>query len=640
MQGTLTGPTSKRLVHLWRFLVRSLVMTAVLCLDVVSASSQCPPEQYMDEHEPGRRALIVGNFDYTFQEDLPSAATDAEQMWDRLTNLRFKVGPTLVMKSKKEFFDSLSNFADTIEEGDLVVFYFSGHGFSYKADSFLAPTELPKSIGANELPDAAVALDSVRSRLEEKNPGMLIMIIDACRTIGDFVISPKNQSPSNAPEPAANGNGSTAEASATPVINLASPGLQEPRGGTAKHSLVAFAAQPGKVAIGTSAKGQMSTYTNWVVTYLPNEGKTVQWIFKEAATDVVKDTKEKQIPALISPWITDPFLRPTTVDRKEEKAAWEVALNKGIRDKIDRFVLNHSVTRHTAAARRWLKNPNCDAGGATAVSPIAVERAFRLGDSSIMAVRRLSARAYAFPRSMEAGWEKDLVTAGDRNVGIIPSATTEKQLATEKTGAQYLTNTWGIEPTTEQTRKLAFTLASMDLHENVVTTEGLVARAAPNDKAEVVGHIRPGTQLKIQGLVEGPQDTVWMQATIEGQLSPFLLKVDPLLAPQRSIVRLGKSVKELVIKPRPTGLPDLIDPKPLQDAVAELRVQGWTITWVSLSTGAVNDETEQAVRDARLAHAEFLLKQMGIPGISITAVTAVSDFKEDGVRIRFFGVGK
>jgi hypothetical protein len=403
---------------------------------------------------------------------------------------------------------------------------------------------------------------------------------------------------------------------------------------------VAFAAQPGKVAIGTSVKGQMSTYTHWVVTYLPREGETVKKIFSEAATDVVRDTKEKQIPALISPWITDPFLRPTTVDRNEEKTAWEVALNKGIRDDIDRFVLNHSVTRHTAAARRWLQNPKCDAGGFTAVSPIAVERAFLVGRSSMAAVRRLSARAYAFPRSMEAGWEKDLVTAEDRNVGIIPSGTTEKQLATEKTGAQYLTKIWGIEPTTQQTRKLSFTLASMDLHESVVATKELVARAAPNDKAEVVGHIRPGTQLKIQGLVEGPNDTVWMQAMTEGQPSPFLLKVDPSLAPGPSIVELGKSVKELVIKPRSTGLPDLIDPKPLQDTVAELRGQGWTITWVSLSTGAVNDEREQAVRNARLAHAEYLLKQMGIPGVQITAVTAVNDFKEDGVRIRFFGVGK
>jgi hypothetical protein len=99
-------------------------------------------------------------------------------------------------------------------------------------------------------------------------------------------------------------------------------------------------------------------------------------------------------------------------------------------------------------------------------------------------------------------------------------------------------------------------------------------------------------------------------------------------------------VKELVVKPRPTGLPDLIDPKLLQDTLADLRSQGWTITWVSLSTGAINDETKQAVRDARLAHAEYLLKQMGIPGVQITAVTAVNDFKEDGVRIRFFGVGK
>lgn len=640
MQGKFSRTASTPLVHLRRLLAHSFVVSAILCLYVFSASSQCPAKQYMDEHEPGRRALVIGNSKYAPHPVLKSAETDATQMTVKLTNLDFEVVPAPNRKTKKEFFDTLSEFASKIEEGDLVVFYFSGHGFSYGADGFLAPTELPKSIVENELPDAAVALDSVRSLLESKQPGMLIMIIDACRTIADFVIGKKNQSPTTAHDTPSSGNGSSPEASPTPVVNLAVPGLQEPRGGTSTHSLVAFAAQPGKVAIGSDADGEMSTYTRWLVTYVTNQGKTVLTVFSEAGTKVSRTTQKEQIPVLISPWVTNPFLRPTTDNRKEEKAAWEVALNSGIRDDIDEFVYRHSVTRHAAAARRWLRNSKCDAGGFTAVSPIAVERAFVLGDSSVKVVRRLSARAYAFPRSMEAGWEKDLVTAGDRNVGIVPSGMTKRQLATEQTGAQYLTNIWGIEPTTQQTRKLAFTLASMDLHENVVATKELVARAAPDDNAEVVGHVRPGTQLKILGLVEGPHETVWMQAITEAQPSPFLLKVDPSLAPEPLIVELGKSVKELVVKPRPTGLPDLIDPKSLRETVAELRSQGWTITWVSLSTGAVNDETEQAIRDARLSHAEYLLKQMGIPGVQITAVTAVSDFKEDGVRIRFFGVGK
>jgi hypothetical protein len=131
-----------------------------------------------------------------------------------------------------------------------------------------------------------------------------------------------------------------------------------------------------------------------------------------------------------------------------------------------------------------------------------------------------------------------------------------------------------------------------------------------------------------------------MQVLNEVDASPSFIKVDPLFAATRPIVELGQSISEFVVKPRSQGLADLIDPEPLRDAVAELRNQGWEITWISLSTGAVNDEIQQAIRDARLAHARYVLKQMGIPGKRMTAVTAVNDFKEDGVRIRFFGVHK
>lgn len=638
MQELSTCTTSTRLIHVWRLMVHSFVVIVSLCLWAVSAWSQCEPEQYMDEHEPARRAMVIGNWDYTFQTKLPSAATDATEMRIRLTNLNFEVDPTSVMKTKKEFFNSLINFVDTIKEGDLVVFYFSGHGFSHGAYGFLAPTELPTSVVENKLLDVAVALDSVRSLLESKHPGMVIMILDACRTIGDFVIAPKSENPPTAPDTTANGNGSMPESSPGSVINLATPGLQEPRGRGSDHSLVAFAAEPGHVAIGNSADGQMSTYTRWLVTYLPNEGRTVHFVFSEAATDVVQKTGNQQVPKLISTWLTNPYLRPTPVNRNEERTAWEVALHDG-RERVERYLLSHSVTRHAAAARRWLNDPKCGETGFTAVSPIAVERAFSRSSVAMAAVRTLTARGLGFPRSIEVGWEKEVATASDKNLGIVASGTTAQKLATEKTGEQYVTSK-GIELTSNQTRKLAFTLASMDLHEDAVTTKSLEARSEPTETAELVSRIKSRTPLKIRGLEEGPNDSVWMKVVTEDVNSPSFIKVDPSFTPKRSVVELGKSLKELIVKPRLTGLPDLIDPQPLKDAVADLRSQGWTITWVSLATGAVNDEQEQAVRDARLAHAKYLLTQLGVPGVRITAVTAVNDFKEDGVRIRFFGVGK
>ncbi len=452
-----SDPTSfsdSRLLHAGRILLfNSLVLAIVLCIAAVSVLPQkCPPEQYMDEHEPRRRALVIGNANYTLHEKLPSAETGARQIKDRLIDLNFIVDLANDRATKTDFSKAVVDFMATIEQGDLVVFYYSGHGFSYGADGFLAPTELPKSVVENNLPDAAMALDSVRSMLESKQPGMLIMIMDACRTIGDFVISQKDQNSA-----AANTSSGTAplpEASPSPTLNLAAPGLKEPRGGSSIHYLVAFSAHPGKVAIGTGATGQMSTYTHWLVAYLTNEGKSVKSVFSQAGTEVIEKTNKTQIPVLISPWVTDPFLRPTTLNRDEDRKAWLVALDTPIIKSIEGYTLRHSVTRHTAAARRWLKDPECAAGGFTLISPVAVERAWRLNNFSRVAVRRLETSAFAFLRSMEIGWQRDVVTAADKEVGIVPTGTTQQKLEMEKVGEQYLANTWGIESTSNRHESL------------------------------------------------------------------------------------------------------------------------------------------------------------------------------------------
>lgn len=594
----------------------------------------------MNEQEPERRALVIGNAIYTHHANVRSAATDALRMQERLIDLNFKVDPPLTVNTREDFSRAVGNFRATIGEGDLVVFYFSGHGFSYGADGFLAPTNLPKLVTENELPDAAMAVDSVRYLLESKKPGLVIMILDACRTIGEFVIpSTKANTPTITSSDSGNsGNGS----SSASEVNLAKPGLAQPRGGDGSvNTIIAFAARPGHVAEGNNTGNEMSIYTRWLTTYIVNEGQRLTTVFYDAGVDVSHNTDPKQNPNFSSFSYTDPFLRPTIQNLNEDKQAWCVALSTRTPEKIQRYTSRHSVTRHTAAARRWLKEQVvAGARGYTLVSPVAVERAWRSFTNTQVAVRRLETQAFAFPRSIEGSWEKSVATATNTDVGVVAPGTTAKQLARQKTGEEYLTNNWGIEPTTQADRKLAFTIASMDLHETVVATITLAGRSEPDAKAPLVSRIPKGTQLQIQGLVEGADKSVWIKAITESNTSPLFVKVDPLLIASRSVVEIGQSVRELVVNARPNSHPDLVDPEPLRATVNELKNQGWEITWISLATGAINKEAEQATRDARLDHAQYLLKQMGIPGVRMTSVTAVSDFKEDGVRVRFFGVRK
>ncbi len=597
-------------------------------------SQQQQPEQvqYMEEREPVRRALVIGNADYSLHPKLPGVTTDALEITARLKELKFQIGSPnelpLELKTRAEFSKAIGDFSRTINEGDLVVFYFSGHGFSYGAHGFLAPTELPQCVRENKLPDVAFPVDSVKSLLESRNPGLVIMILDACRTFSSFVIRPEDPSPCSSPTESDAG------------INLAAGGLTQPGAGAGEvNSIIAFATEPGKTAVASSVAGQMSRYTKHVVAYIGNEGQTVFTVLSSAGADVKDESSGEQLPILISPWITNPFLRPSTQNLNDDKEAWCVALSSRLKARIKRYKDAYSVTRYAADARKWLKDfSELAPAGFTLVSPVAVERAFRASNAR-MAVRSLETTAFAFPREMNVGWEKDLATAGDRELGIVPSGTTQKNLALEKSGEKYLTDNWGIESTSKRSEKLAFTIASIDVHENVVATENLMARAQPDEQAKVVDQLQAGTSLRVIGLAEGPNDNVWLQVLTEQNQTPLFVKV-PSSVKSRPLVELGQSLKEIVARANPDRIPDLVDPLPLQDAINQLRNGGWEITWISLATGAINDEVKQGLRDARLEHARYLLKQMGIPGVRITAVTAANDFEDDGVRIRIFGVPK
>lgn len=85
------------------------------------------------------------------------------------------------------------------------------------------------------------------------------------------------------------------------------------------------------------------------------------------------------------------------------------------------------------------------------------------------------------------------------------------------------------------------------------------------------------------------------------------------------------------------GLSDLVDAKSLQSHLWELRGQGLTITWVSITTASAPPGDEADNRAARAVHAKYLLKAAGVDGRRITTVSNANDMQGSGVRVRFFG---
>src|SRR5258706_8082529 len=144
---------------------------------------------YLFEREPGRFALVVCNPDYEHLASVNSARLDAKRMSASLVRLGFTVTVLRQLESVADFETHvLPAFREKIRPGDLVVFYFSGHGFAYGPHNYIAPADLPVVVGDHAIAEHAIAVEALEDYFAARAPGLILMLIDACRTIAGFVI--------------------------------------------------------------------------------------------------------------------------------------------------------------------------------------------------------------------------------------------------------------------------------------------------------------------------------------------------------------------------------------------------------------------------------------------------------------------
>ena len=174
-----------------------------------------------------RRAFLVGIQSYSdgYVQPLERAANDANDLAKDLQEVGFdkkNIKVAVDLSSRDAFEKIFSDFLSTIQPGDDVVFYFSGHGFGVEADqtNYLLFTDLKSpftytksqlsdqerrnsdvvrlkiaqyldAYQKNEIPNGVSAND-IERRIAEKNPKTVIMILDACRSLVQTV-NPESQ---------------------------------------------------------------------------------------------------------------------------------------------------------------------------------------------------------------------------------------------------------------------------------------------------------------------------------------------------------------------------------------------------------------------------------------------------------------
>jgi len=194
------------------------VASLVLACSVAASSSQAQT----------RRAFLVGVQRYSdgYINPLTRAVNDAKDLGKDLEDAGFdkkNIKVATDIRSKDAFDKEFDAFLKTVEPGDVVLFFFSGHGFGVEANqnNYLLFTDLRspftytrsqlndpdrrnpdivrlrinsmlESYQRVEIPQAGVATTEIERKIKERDPKTVIMILDACRSLVKSELDPND----------------------------------------------------------------------------------------------------------------------------------------------------------------------------------------------------------------------------------------------------------------------------------------------------------------------------------------------------------------------------------------------------------------------------------------------------------------
>jgi len=588
---------------------RATLLAVISCFVFLFASGALGNE--LPEPVPARHALVIANSAYEHLRPIASSAEDSRRLVPVLKQLEFTVTEATFTSRQQLEDEYLVPFRQGVRTGDLVLVYYSGHGFAYGPFNYFASTEIVNPIAEERLLDHAIALEELADffscaprKLGCRSAGVVVFIHDACRSFTAIEVVKKD--------------GKTLMAKGETVP----PDIFR----RSDNFLIAFSSELGTVSLGNTTDGQPSLFTMHLVPALPAEGIDLEEVLELAAIQVQEETADQQKPGL-SDWNRALiYLRPTADNIRAEREAWEVAHASGLGARVRYFLRRHTLSRYAAAARKWLNDHPEDvvARGYTHVSPEAVERAWSATDERL-AVRRTQL-PIAFRRSLDAAAAAEMARLSNHEVGLVPSGTSAAQLR----------RAWsepGELPFDVATARAAGDTVLLHRARGFSTpalTEGI--RGAGPEQPVI---LEAGTPLRILSVEPIAPERFVIEAELPDREQPVFLSL-PRTAPPQPL-ELGRSLQEVLVNASVT-LPDLADIGGLEQTLAELRAAGRTITWVSIAAGDAAPGEEPEDLKARVEHVRYALQRGGVSGKRLTAVAGRTDLPSGLIRVRFFGI--
>ena len=222
-----------------------------------------------------RIALVIGNANYPSAQ-IKNPLNDANDISAVLKQSGFEIidqrNATLLEMTR-----AIRLFGDKLQNSDVGLVYYSGHGIEAKGRNYLLPVNI-SMLREDEIGFQALDVNLILEKMNTASKSVNIVIIDACRD-----------------NPFTRG------------FRGISKGLAQIDAPTG--TIVAFATSPGKTAL--DGDGRNSPYTKNLVKQISKSNMQIENIFKEVRKSVVEETKGQQTPWESSSLIGDFYFKVT-----------------------------------------------------------------------------------------------------------------------------------------------------------------------------------------------------------------------------------------------------------------------------------------------------------------------------------------
>lgn len=207
-------------------------------------------------------ALIIGTSEYEESSlNLLNAKNDAEDLSEKLRSLGY-ITKCFVNITQQEMDEQIIKFGDELDNFDIGIFYYAGHGMQIDGENFISATNtnFEKEIAAKY---SSITLNKILAYMDKAKNETNIIILDACRD------NPFEKSWNRS------------------IMNQGLAPMYAPKG-----TLIAYATSPGERA--SNGIGRNGLYTSALLKHIEDKNITIEEFFKRVRNSVFAFSSGKQ----------------------------------------------------------------------------------------------------------------------------------------------------------------------------------------------------------------------------------------------------------------------------------------------------------------------------------------------------------